>query len=91
MMKLVDMVIHRYHSIIMTEDDVMRAIMYLNLFKIYDMTVANCGWEEKDKWFIHFVTSDYKWKEIVKTMQIIRVWTYFDIPIDTKGRVYSDN
>ena len=91
MSKLTDKVIYRYHTIIMTENDVLRAIKALNMFGIYDMNVGNCGWAEEDKWFIQFTTSNGKWKDIVEAMRIVRVWTYCDIPQETRGRVYSND
>lgn len=91
MSKLTDKIIYRCHTIIMTEYDVMGAIKALNLFGIYDMNVGNCGWAEEDKWFIHFTTSDGKWRDIVDVMRIVRVWSYVDIPEDTKGRIYSND
>lgn len=91
MSKLTDKIIYRYHSIIMSENDVLRAIKALNMFGIYDMNVGNCGWAEEDKWSIQFTTSDGKWRDIVEAMRIVRVWTYCDIPQETRGRVYSND
>ena len=91
MSKLMDKVIYRYHTIIMTENDVLRTIKALNMFGIYDMNVGNCGWAEEDKWSIQFTASDGKWKDIVESMRIVRVWTYCDIPENTRGRVYSND
>lgn len=91
MSKLTDKVIYRYHTIIMTENDVLRTIKTLNMFGIYDMNVGNCGWAEEDKWSIHFTTNDSKWKAIVEAMRIVRVWNYLEIPENTRGRVYSND
>ena len=81
----------RYH-LILNEEDVLNTVSVLNKHKIYnDMAMGNCGWADKDKWFINFTSTKAKWELIRKELDVVRVYENTDIPKDVEGVIFTTN
>lgn len=81
----------RFHLVV-EEEDVTKALQIINKHHLTapNMSVGNCGWaDDRNKWFIHFTTSQAKWDIIRKEMRVKRVFENLDIPKNTIGVIYS--
>lgn len=92
MRKILDSIITRTCHLVVEEQDVVKTLRVINQHHklVPDMRVGNCGWaDDTNKWFIHFVTSKAKWKEIRNDLKVIRVFENLDIPKNSVGKVYT--
>ena len=87
-----DKVIPVRHHLVLDEEDVVKALKVIQQHHriVPDMAVGNCGWaDDLGKWFIHFTTTECKWEEIRKKLNVVRVYGNADIPNYKKGVIYS--
>lgn len=89
--KLIDRVTTRRCHVVIEEQDVCKTLRVINSHHkiVPEMAVGNCGWDDTNKWFIHFTTSNAKWDIIRKELKVVRVYENTDIPKNTVGVVYS--
>ena len=81
------------HHLVMNEEDVTRVLLVIQAAHhdhIPNMKVGNCGWADKQKWFIHFDTTKRKWDRIVRELNVVRVFGNVDIPKNTIGVYTTD-
>lgn len=88
---LMSKLVRKYYHLILNEDDVIKVLNVINKHHkiVPDMAVGNCGWKDTSKWFIHFYTTESKWEEIRKELNVIRVFNYTDIPEESNSNVYT--
>lgn len=95
MNKLIGKFIVKRRTLIFNEVDLIKALNTINQHDgrlnnlNRNMTVANCGWTDRRKWFIHFDASDKTWESIRDELKVIRVWETTDIPKDSIGQFYT--
>lgn len=45
-----------------------------------DMTVGSCGWKNSTMWYINLTCSNTEWRNLIKELLIVRVFSNRDIP-----------
>ena len=96
-MKFVDRLIIKKRHLIFEEEDMVRVLSTIDTnhdrgWLRNNVAIGNCGWKDSTKWFITFDASNARWDELVKTLEIKRIWKMKDIPLEkTVGKVYSDD
>lgn len=91
-MMILDNFIFRKHTLVLDEGDVintLKAIQAANNKILSWQTVGNCGWEDKQKWFIRFTCSNKVWNVLRNDLGLVRVFKYSDIPENTGGNIYT--
>lgn len=93
MMNLLNHIRVRRHHLILNEEDVIRTLNVINKHNkiVPEMSVGNCGWADRKKWFIHFNVTEKNWEKIVRELKVVRVWGNCYIPTDTIGVIYTDD
>lgn len=91
--KLIDKVDVRRHSLIFDEADILVVLKAIDKkhdlgWRFGNMSIGNCGWSDKTKWYIEFSASTERWNNIVQDLNVKRVWKNADILDKTTG-VYS--
>lgn len=91
MKNLINKFVVKRHHLIVEEEDVIRVLSVIQKHHkiLPDMAVGNCGWDDEKKWFIHFETTEYKWKAIRTDLKVIRVFENLEIPKKCIGKVYT--
>lgn len=91
MRNLLDLFVTKRCHLVVEEQDVVKTLRVINQNHrtVPDMAVGNCGWDDTNKWFIHFTTTKAKWKIIRKELNVVRVFENTDIPANKVGVVYS--
>lgn len=94
MKNLINNLIIRKHHLICDDYDLVRVFNAINKHQSkthqLKITVRNCNWDKgNNKWLISFDISDTKWNSIIRELEVIRIWDIRDIPINTKGSIYS--
>ena len=87
MMRTFDNIIYKRHHLIMDETKVMEALRIIQktcdrLFTQIqiDMTVGSCGWKNSTMWYINLTCSNTEWRNLIKELSIVRVFSNRDIP-----------
>lgn len=87
MMRTFDNIIYKRHHLIMDETKVMEALRIIQktcdrlLTQIQiDMTVGSCGWKNSTMWYINLTCSNTEWRNLIKELSIVRVFSNRDIP-----------
>ena len=87
MMRTFDNVIYKRHHLIMDETKVMETLRIIQktcdrLFTQIqiDMTVGSCGWKNSTMWYINLTCSNTEWRNLIKELLIVRVFSNRDIP-----------
>lgn len=95
MLKLMEKIIVKRRGLVFEEVDLTKVLGVINqhqdpwFISRPNMSVGNCGWKDKTKWFVHFDASKDAWQKIVNDLKVIRVWSNADIPKNCIGQVYS--
>lgn len=87
--KLFDRFTVKCRHIVMNKEDVMDTLEFMNSIGLFDVQIGNCGWEDKQKWFIHFDASNVKWTTVRDSLNVKRIWNWNDIPEKAIGEIYS--
>lgn len=87
MMRTFDNIIYKRHHLIMDETKVMEALRIIQktcdrLFTQIqiDMAVGSCGWKNSTMWYINLTCSNTEWRNLIKELLIVRVFSNRDIP-----------
>lgn len=87
--KLFDRFTVKSRHIVMEKEDIMNTLEFLNSIGLFDVSIGNCNWEDRNKWFIHFDASNMKWSTVRDELKVKRIWTWDDIPMKCIGEIYS--
>ena len=87
MMRTFDNIIYKRHHLVMDETKVMEALRIIQktcnrLFTQIqiDMAVGSCGWKNSTMWYINLTCSNTEWRNLIKELLIVRVFSNRDIP-----------
>lgn len=91
MKNLMDRIVNKRYHLILEECDLIETLRVINKHHrvVPEMRVGNCGWVDTNKWFIHFTSTEFKWRLIRDELKVIRVFETCDIPEHMNGVVYS--
>lgn len=91
MKNLLDKFIIKRRCLVFDESDMSRVLNVVGSYRKMGsiLTLANCGWNDKTKWFVRFATSNTDWENVIKDLRVIRVCHINNIPEGITGIVYS--
>lgn len=93
MKNLLNKIIVKRRGLVFEEADIVKVLNAVNqrnnYYAMTNMVVANCGWADRTKWFVHFDASNEAWDAIMRELNVIRVLSNPDIPENSIGKVYT--
>lgn len=91
--KFMDKIVTERHHLILEEEDVTRVIGVINNSYKYFRPVTragHCNWaDDPKKWYVHFTVTREKWNIIRHELNVVRMFTNTEIPINTIGVIYT--
>ena len=95
MKRIIDKLTIKRRNLIFDEADMVKVLNTINQHdSIWNLlnrciSIGNCGWADRTKWFVHFDASNRTWNLIRSELKVVRVWDNASIPESSIGKIYS--
>ena len=90
---IIGKIITHDHELFVNELDVTRTLNTVNAIisiEHRDMRIGNCGWEDSPRtWSLQIKATNKEWDKIVRSLNVMRIWSVKEIPTCIVNGVYS--